>query len=89
MDSEGLLDEVEIFSLTWDTPINSFTWRLGQSIKIGKDGSKRYPISLIARDENHFHKFGNIVYKIYITTENGNKLWKAIVNKPVEITFNV
>ncbi len=90
MSEHGLVDEIPIFDLTWDTPIRSFTWRLGQSVNIGKGrDARRMEISLIARDNNHFEKFGHIVYKIYIRTEDGDKLWKMIENKPVIVTFDL
>lgn len=80
----NLLDEVEIYSISWEHGDRTISFREGQIQTMGSP-KKDYKIAKIVRDENHFHVFGNMVYKIYISTPDGPKLWRYIENKPVDV----
>jgi hypothetical protein len=86
--TEGVLDEIEIHSVSWDTTTRSITYSVGQNIKTGKNSPERQIIKIL-RDEVSFHKFGNICYRIYITLDGAPKLWRLIENKPVDIVFKI
>lgn len=85
---DGVLDEVEIYSISWDSKTRNITYHVGQTIKTGKNTPEREVIKIL-RDEVSFHKFGNICYRIYIEFEDRPKLWRLIENKPVDIVFKI
>lgn len=83
-----LLDEVEIHSISWDQVDRNITYYVGQKVRIGKQGKDRR-IIMIARDENSFHLYGYICYRIYINIDGSPHLWRYIENKPVELVFKI
>jgi len=82
---ERLLDQVEIYSISWDTPTATFTYRKGQKVGKGKD----LKIVKIARNEAHYHMFGNICYMIYVEVEGEPRIWRMLENKPMDVVFDI
>mgnify|MGYP003137226623 FL=1 len=46
-------------------------------------------VSAIVSDERFQHKYGNTRYLIYIMTDNGQMLWKAIDSMPCIIEYDL
>jgi hypothetical protein len=46
-------------------------------------------VSAIAPDDRYQHKYGQMRYLIYIETDNGTMLWKAVDGMPCIIEYDL
>ena len=49
----------------------------------------RGTVSAIIQDESYLHKFGKCRYLVYIESEEGTDLWKAIDDMPCLLEFDL
>ena len=64
---------------------NGISFTVGQPFR----AHKKYIITEINRNDNHFFEYGTIVYEVWGQDEEGNKeLIKACENQPVYLSFS-
>ena len=67
-------------------PKDGLVFKLNQNA--GKVGSG-WVVSKIIEDENNFHLFGLICYRVYYKTKEGEEMqWKKIISSSVVIEFD-
>jgi hypothetical protein len=68
-----------------DDQLNGLVFKVGQEAIKGSGNI----VHLIVEDENNYHLFGNICYRVFYKTPNGQeKQWKKFVNVPVGVEYD-
>ena len=65
--------------------LNGLVFKVGQEAIKGSGNI----VHLIVEDENNYHLFGNICYRVYYRTPKGEeKQWKKFVNLPIGVEYD-
>jgi len=55
---------------------------------IGMRATDQSSICAIVGDDEHLHRYGKMRYLIYLQTDNGQVLWKAVEDMPCIIEYD-